>query len=381
MLKTVLILGGGMGGVVTANVLKRAAGPDARVVIVDRNDEYHFAGMYPMLLIGERNPRRITRRLGDLARKGIEFIRADVREVETENRTVVTNQGPLSYDYLVMSPGVEFYPQEIPGFSEHAFNVYAFEDVVRAASRAALFKQGHIVLFVPGPCFRFPLGPYEFIFQLDQFFRQRGIRDRVSLSLVTFDPRPFPQASPLVGESVTRMLHKREIGIRTSTRVIRVEPGELVTEDGARIAGDLFLGIAPHKAPSVIQSTGLADADGWAQVHPSTLETGCPGVYAIGDGTAIRMPASGEYAPKAGIFAHYQAEVVARNITRHIRGKGPGFAYTGKGALIMFSGSGKARYSSVRYFQNPPLFTLLEPTTAAYWAKLAFERYWLSRWF
>jgi len=381
MPKTVLILGGGMGGVVAANVLKRAAGADAHVVVVDRNEEYHFAGMYPMLLIGERNPRRITRRLSHLARKGIEFVHADVREIDTAKRILVTGQRELTYDYLVMSPGVEFHPEEIQGFTEYAFNVYAFEDVVRAASRVALFKQGQIVLFVPGPCLRFPPGPYEFILQLDQFFRQKGMRDRVSLSLVTVEQRPIPHAGQAVGQSVERMLHQRGIQIHTGIRVVRVEPEALVTEDGGRISGDLFLGIAPQRAPSIIRSTGLEDANGWAKVDPSTLETACPGVYAIGDAAGIRMPASGEYALKAGIFAHYQAEVVTRNIARHIRGKGRSFLYTGKGALMMFSGYGTARYSSIRYFHNPPLFTLLRPTRAAYWTKLAFEKYWLSRWF
>jgi len=96
----------------------------------------------------------------------------------------------------------------------------------------------------------------------------------------------------------------------------------------------------------------------------------------------LKLPVMKVWAPKTGIFAHYQGEVVARNIAALIAGEHPSFRYTAKGFCIMITGSGRARYSTVRYYTEPkPRITLLRPTRAAYLAKLALEKYWLTRWF
>jgi len=118
------------------------------------------------------------------------------------------------------------------------------------------------------------------------------------------------------------------------------------------------------------------------EVNPSTLETGIPNVYAIGDVTAIKLPVLEAYAPKAGIFAHYQGEVVARNIACIAQGLSPKYRYTGKGSCIMHTGFGRARYSTVHYFAKPkPFITLLRPSRISYLGKIAFEKYWLNFWF
>jgi sulfide:quinone oxidoreductase len=74
------------------------------------------------------------------------------------------------------------------------------------------------------------------------------------------------------------------------------------------------------------------DKDGWVKVNQNSLETSYKGVYAVGDAAAIKLPVIGVNAPKAGIFAHYQAEVVARNIALLAQEKETKYKYTGKGA-------------------------------------------------
>lgn len=331
-MQKVLILGSGMGGIVAANVLKRVASPGTQVLVVNRNNLYHFPGAFPLLLIGQREPQDITRDLRrSLAKKGIEFLQAEVVEINPAKRQITTTRGKLGYDYLVISLGVDYHPETVPGFSQYAFNVYEFEDVLRARKEISSFPEGRIVLFISSLPFKCPPAPYEIIFLLDQYFRQRGNRRKISLTMVTPEPGPEPLAGPLVGQSVRRMLVERGIDLRTEAKVLALEPEALVLDHGVRIPGDLFLGIAPHWSPDVIRKTNLVDAYGWVEVNPKTLRTRFPEVYAVGDVTGIRLPVLGVYAPKAGIFAHYQAEVVARNIGQQLQGLAQTFKYTGKG--------------------------------------------------
>lgn len=327
----VLVLGGGIGGIVASTILKRTLGPDAKVTVIDKNDRHHFAASFGLLMIGKRQPEDITRDLKELQGKGIEFIKTEVLGLDLSKREVATGRGKLGYDYLIISLGVEFHPEAVPGFSKYAFNVYEFEDVVMLSKELANFKRGEIVLFVSSLPYRCPPAPYEMVFLLDQYFRQRGNRDAVGLTLVTPEPVPESLAGPLVSQSVRRMLASRDIDLRMGAKVLELEDDALILDQGVRIPGDLFLGIAPHWGPSVLRVTDLVDESGWVNVDHSTLKTKYPEVYAIGDNAAIRLPVLGVYAPKAGVFAHYQAEVVARNIARVIRGQEPNFRYTGKG--------------------------------------------------
>lgn len=329
-IKNTLVLGGGVGGIVASQVLKKALGDDMTVTVVDREDKHYFPASYPFLLIGKKKPEEITRDLNRLSKKGVEFVHAEVKSVDPAKKEVTTDKGAMSCDYLIIALGAEYNPGTVPGFAENSYNIYDFKDVVKAAQALSQFKEGHIVLFISSLPFKCPPAPAEIMFLLDQFFRERGIRSKVDLTLVTPEPTPEPLAGPLVGQSVRKMLADRGINLRTLAKVLALEPGRLILDHG-NITGDLFLGIAPHRTTRALRETDLVDEYGWVKVDPSTLQTVYPDIYAIGDAAAVKLPVMGVDAPKAGIFAHYQAEVVARNIALQARGKKPVHRYTGKG--------------------------------------------------
>lgn len=379
VLKTI-VLGGGTGGIVASQVLKKALGKDMHVTVIDRNDKHTFSSSYPLLLVGKRTPQSITRNLSNLEKKGVEFLNAEINGIDPAKKLVNTSKGNLNCDYMIISLGVECRPETVPGFSRYAYNIYDFYEVARAYKMISRFQEGHLVLFISSIPFKCPPAPYEMILLIDEFFRQKGIRSKIDLTIVTPEPSPEPLAGPLVGQSVRKMLADRDIKLLTQAKVLALEPGKLLL-DHTTIKGDLFLGIASHQTPVVLQKTDLVDDFGWVTVDKYTLQTMYPDVYAIGDAAAIKLPVIGADAPKAGIFAHYQAEVVARNIALKVRGKKPVYKYKGKGACIMNTGFGRARYSSVNYYKEPaPFITLMSPMYPAYWGKLIFEKYWLNRW-
>ncbi|HBV89355.1 MAG TPA: pyridine nucleotide-disulfide oxidoreductase [Desulfosporosinus sp.] len=379
-MKKTLILGGGIGGIVAANALKKHMGASMQVTVVDRETNHYFASSFPLLMIGEKNPSTITRELKQLRRKKIEVLNSEVTKLDLPGHRVTTNQGDLYYDHLVISLGVEYHPEAVSGFSEFALNAYDLKDVIKINNRLNNFSSGQIVLFISSAPYKCPPAPYEIMFLLDQFFRSRRFRHKVKLTIVTPDYSPEPLAPPKVGQRVRKMLKEKGIELITEAKVLKVEKNVLILDHGTKIHADLLLGIAPHWTPEVLRDTDLVDSRGFVKVNPFTLETRYPSVYAIGDANAIRLPVMGAYAPKAGVFAHAQADVVARNIILSSRGLKPKYQYKGKGMCIMNTGFGRACYSSVHYYKKPrPFITLLRPTTLAYWAKVAFEKYWFIR--
>ena len=382
-MKRTLILGGGAGGVVAANILKKLVGPTMRVTLVDRETNHHYASSYPRVMIGERQPDEITRRLKLLEDKRIEFRHCEVQELDLAGHRVITDKHVLEYDYLVISLGVEYNLETVPGFKEYALNIYDFRAVAKMKQILDEFSFGKIVLFISSLPYKCPPAPYEIMLLLDQYFRQRGIRHKVKLTIVTPEIFPEPLAGPKVSQKVKKMLLQRRIELITEAKVIALEKNTLLLDHNTRIPADLLLGIAPHWTPQAIRNTDLVDKNGFINVDPFTLETKYKGVYAIGDAAAIKLPVLGSYAPKAGgVFAHAQAKVVARNIASLAQGDEPDSYYDGKGFCVMNVGFCKGCYSSVRYYTKPgPVITLMRPTKAAYLLKVGFEKYWLSCWF
>src|SRR3990170_7985428 len=117
-LKTVLILGAGVGGLVAANRLRRLLAKEHRVVLVDRSPVYTFAPSFVWVMMGTRDGRRISRDLRALSKKGIEFVMAEVRGLDTANKKVRLDDREESYDYLVIALGAQYSSEEVPGLSQ-----------------------------------------------------------------------------------------------------------------------------------------------------------------------------------------------------------------------------------------------------------------------
>lgn len=380
-MKKTLILGGGIGGIVAANILNKAAGSSMQVTVVDRERNHYYAPSFPPLMIGERKPAQITRELKRLEEKKIKVLQREIKRLDLYGHRVATDQGDLTYDYLVIALGVEYHPETVPGFSQFALNAYDFHDIIKINQRLNNFSSGQIVLFISSSPYKCPPAPYEIMFLLDQFYRQRGLRHKITLSLVTPDFSPEPLAGPKVGQSLRKLLAEKGIDLITEAKVLEVKKNTLILDHGTAVPADLLLGVAPHWTPEVLRVTDLADKSGFVEADLRTLETRYPGVFVVGDAAAIRLPVIGAYAPKAGVFAHFQADVVGRNIALLAKGLKPKYSFRGHGTCIVNTGFGRARYSSVNFYNRPsPSISLWKPTRAAYWAKKALEKFWLSRW-
>ena len=123
--RTIVILGGGVGGVIAARELRRRLQRPHRIVLVDREREHLFAPSLLWLMVGQRKAASIRRPLKRLERKGIEVRIGEVERIDAASRRVTLAGGEaLVADYLVISLGAELDPASIPGLAEAGCNFY-----------------------------------------------------------------------------------------------------------------------------------------------------------------------------------------------------------------------------------------------------------------
>ncbi|NKE70144.1 NAD(P)/FAD-dependent oxidoreductase [Candidatus Manganitrophus noduliformans] len=381
--KTILILGGGIGGQVAANLLRKKIARDHRVILIDRKREYVFSPSLLWLMVGQRKLEQIRRPLESLARKGIEVVQADVTRIDPTGRTVVADDRAFSYDDLIISLGADLAPETIPGLRDTAHLFYEPSGAERLWEAVRGIEGGRVVILIAATPFKCPAAPYEAAMLLADYFRKRGLEKKCDISIYTPEPLPMPVAGPVMGNAVKQMVEERGIAFHPMMKISSVEwsTRELLFENGQRTRYDLLVAVPPHRAPQVTKDSGLAGESGWIPVDPRTLKTRYEGVYAIGDITSIMLPV-GKPLPKAGVFAHHQAETVAKNIAAEIAGGNASEAFDGHGYCFLEMGSGRAGFAGGNFYALPaPQIKLRRPGYHWHWGKVLFERWWLKHWF
>ena len=381
--KTVVILGGGVGGLVTAKELRKRLGKEHRVVLVDKGGEHIF---WPSLLwvqVGLRDPYKIMRDLARLEKKGIDVVKGQVESIGPEQRTVRVNENELESDYLVISLGADLAPEQVPGLEDAGFNLYSMEGAVAIRDARADLIEGRLVVLTARVPYKCPAAPYEAAMLLEHDLRKRKVRDRVEVSIYAAEPAPMGVAGPEASQGVRQLVEERNIIYYPQHQVSEVEStsGTLRFTNGAEAHYEFLVYIPPHVAPKVVKDAGLTGESGWVPVDRHTMETSFPGVYAIGDVTGIPLGV-GQPLPKAGVFAHGQGEAVAQSIAAQVTGKGAPGRFDGQGECFVETGGGKAGFGRGNFYADPaPMVKFHKPTHLRHAGKVLFEKYWLWRWF
>lgn len=215
---------------------------------------------------------------------------------------------------------------------------------------------------------------------IDALLRRRGLRSAVDIALHSAEPGPMGVAGPEASAAVRAMVEQKGIAYHPEHLIARAEPRRVLFTDGASVDFDLLVYVPPIRPPSVLADSALVDDSGWVRVDRHTLETRFPGVYAIGDVTLIPL-AMGKSLPRAGVFAHAQAEVVARNIVRTVEGKAPSERFDGHGACFIETGDGRAGFGAGNFYAEPhPTIQMRRPGWLWHAGKVLFEKQVMWQW-
>lgn len=384
--QTVVILGGGVGGLVTANELARRLPSSHRIVLVERSARHAFAPSFLWLMTGDRGANQITRDVRALLRPRVEVVQAEARAIDVAARRVEADGWTIDYDHLVIALGAQLAPEAIPGLSEAAHTFYTLEGAERLRAALDDFTGGSVAVVVSALPYKCPGAPHEGAMLLGDHFRRRSLRGKVDLHLFTPEPQAMPVAGPELGAAVDGMLRSRGIAFHPSHKLTAVDPGrrELAFDGKPAMHYDLLVAIPPHRGPGIVRDAGLANEAGWVPVDRRTLATAREGVYAIGDVTAIPIPGRWKpdvplMLPKAGVFAHDHARVVARRIAAAMTGVRAEEEFCGDGYCMLEAGEDLAGFAFGNFFGEPaPDVRLRRIGKAWHLGKVLFEHWWLA---
>lgn len=384
--RAIVILGGGVGGLVAANEIRRLLPATHRITVIDKNPLHAFAPSFLWLMTGARTTSQITRELPSLLRPGIEFMPGNVEAIDPDLRQVLVGAERIAYDYLVVALGAELCPEVVPGLGESAHTFYTYEGAADLRETLLRFRGGRVAVVVSSLPYKCPAAPHEAAMLIADVLRKQGLGKRTELHLFTPEAQPMPVAGPQLGQAVKQMLESRGIAFHPLCKLTAVETErrEIAFDGGESFAYNLLVAIPPHRAPRVVREAGLTNEAGWVPVDSASLMTRDPRVYALGDVTSI--PIRGRWKPdmplmlpKAGVFAHAQAKVVAERITAEIRGTESNARFCGEGYCMLEAGEDLAGFAFGNFFgETAPEIQLRQIGKAWHWGKVLFEKWWLS---
>jgi len=350
----IVILGGGTGGTLTANRLRKALPHDAAITVVDENEQHVYQPGLLFVPFGLTHPEDIIRARSRQLHKGIDFHQSGIDRVDIDADQVHLADGTtLGYDVLVVATGSRLVPEETegllgPGWMEKVFTFYDVPGSSALETALADFDGGRLVINVIDLPIKCPVAPLEFCFLADWYFTERGIRDRVQITYVT--PLDGAFTKPTASRALGGMLDERNIELITEFNTGEVDGagGRLISYDEREVPFDLAVVIPVHSgAAYVAASPGLGDELDFVLTDEHTLQSKVrPNIFAIGDGTSLPIS-------KAGSVTHFEGEVLVENIQRFVAGEELDASYDGHANCFIETGFHKAMLIDFNYDQEP----------------------------
>ncbi|MGC8471514.1 MAG: NAD(P)/FAD-dependent oxidoreductase [Acidimicrobiales bacterium] len=355
MAQRIVILGGGTGGTLLANRLRRAYGRhEASIAVVDRDDRHIYQPGQVPVAFGIGQPKDIVRSRRRQLRAGIDFHETEIDHVDLEADQVHLAGGDvLDYDVLVVATGARLAPEATPGLTGPGWmeKVLTFYDLEGAAALSAAlerFDEGRLVVGVVDMPIKCPVAPLEFCLLADWYFTERHVRDRIEITFLS--PLPSLFAAPIADASVERLFADKRVGQETDLHIAEVDGanGRIVDAGGREVGFDLAVVVPSFRGASYVgRSPGLGNDRDFIEVDTKTLQSAVhPNVFAIGD--AADLPTS-----KTGSVAHFEGEIVVRNIRRFLAGEPPDAHYDGHGTGFIETGFHKAMLLDSNYTTQP----------------------------
>ena len=385
MSKKIVVLGGGTGGTIISNNLRRHLPKDWDITLIDRDDRHIYQPGMLFVPFGIQKSNTLVRSRKKYILPGVNFVIDEITHIYPDKKEVKTKNHKFSYDFLIISTGCRIVPEENDGlmdaWGKNAFSFYTIEAAEMLRKKLKEFDGGKLVMNIAELPFKCPVAPIEFVFLADWYFKNKGIRNKTEIEFVTPLPGAFtkPKASAVFIESAK----SKNIKITTSFELNAVNGNEKYIESvkGDKVSFDTLVIVPSTIGDNVISESGMDDGIGYVPTHHNTLKAlKHDSIYVIGDATNV--PTS-----KAGSVAHYEADVVVFNIMSEIHGVKPEEIYDGHSTCFIVYSKGTSSLIDFNYkieplhgkFPAPKFgpFSLLKETKMNWYGKLGFEAlYW-----
>ena len=399
-MSTIVVLGGGIGGISTAFELKDELGDQHEIVLVSDQDNFEFTPSNPWVAVKWRKPEAIRLDLGELMPKhGIRFVGKAAKRVQPESHNLLLeDDSVLPYNYLVIASGPRLAFDEIPGLGPHGGYTNSVCKTDHATMMAEKFEE---FCADPGPvvvgaaqgasCY----GPaYEYTFIIETELRKRKIRDKVPMFYTT--PEPYIGHLGLDGVGDTKGMLESEMRDRhvkwyTNSRIDEVQDGLIkitqVNDDGSdKVSHEIefkhsmilpaFTGIE-----AVMGVDGLSNPRGFIIVDEYQRNPTFPDIFAVG--VCVAIPPVGATAlpvgvPKTGYMIESMVTAAVQNIVELMEGRDPTHTATWNAFCLADFGDRGVAFMALP--QIPPRNTNWSGSGKwVHWAKIGFEKYYLRK--
>lgn len=387
-MKKILILGAGTAGTIMANKLRKALDRDEwSITVIDREKTHYYQPGFLFIPFGLYNKSDVIKPKADFFPVGVNVIYQEIDKVEAEqNRVLLTDGKVMEYDVLIVASGAHLKPEETPGMKDklwhkEIFDFYTLEGALALHEYFKSWEGGKLVMAITEMPFKCPVAPIEFVCLAEAYFTQRGMRDKVEISLVT--PLAGAFTKPVATQMLSELLKEKNINIVPDFYIEHIDNDnkKLVSYDEQEVPFDVLTIVPMNKGADFIERSGLGDDMNFVPVNKHTLQhQQYANMFVIGDAAAL--PTS-----KAGSVAHFEAEILTENILSFIESRPLKAHFDGHSNCYIETGYGKGALIDFNYDTEPlpgtfPLpgigpFGLLKNTKINHYGKLMFRWiYW-----
>ena len=356
-MKHIVILGGGVGGTLTANLLARRLRPrldrrDVEITVVDPNAAHVYQPGFMYIAMGGERAERLQKPERALLDKRIRLVVDAAVRVDEASQTIILRGGAvMPYDELILATGSQIVPEQIEHFASEAHHFYTADAALKLRAALDRFEGGKVVVGIASMPYKCPPAPLEVAFLIEAELRERGLRHGSEIHYCSPIGRAFTIES--VSEMATPILAEKGIELHTFFNVETIDPARKVIAslEGEELSYDLLVLVPPHRGAPFLIDSGLAPAPGgWLPTDRFTLRVGGrPNVHALGDATDLPLS-------KAGSTAHFEAPVVVEAVVAAIEHREPaGKHATYEGNVMCFFEVGDGKGTLLRFdYEHPP---------------------------
>lgn len=375
------ILGGGIGGIVALHELSKKISEkkNCEIFLIEKEEHFLFAPSLPWVVAGYRQPHQLKRKIKTFANRNVSILYGQVENIDPQKKYVTVNNKEYLFDFILIALGAETKATE--DLNNSGYNIFTSDGVQSLNEKLKNINEGKIAVLISSLPFKCPASPYETAMLIEYFIRKKRVRERTEITLYSPESFPLPVAGEKVGEAVKQLLKQKRINYLNNHQFVSAGENQLLFSNGSKYEFDLLAFTPKISSPSFLQGNPLIGNSGWIEVNKNNLETKFADVYAIGDITSIPLE-MGKPLPKAGVFAHYQAEVVAHNISQKINGGKNYKSFNGYGECFVEMGDHFAGYAKGNFYASPmPNVEIKKPGYRWHWGKVWFEKYWWFKYF
>ncbi|MFH2095537.1 MAG: FAD/NAD(P)-binding oxidoreductase [Bacteroidota bacterium] len=388
-MKRIVILGAGTAGTMMANKLRKELDREEwEITIVDQLKTHYYQPGFLFIPFGIYKKEDVIKPKSDFFPSGVKVIYTQIERVAPDEKKVYLDHGSqvLKYDFLIIATGARTAPEETEGLNgelwyKEIFDFYTIEGAVSLAEYLKTWKGGRLVVNISELPYKCPVAPLEFVFLADAFFSERGMRDKVDITLVT--PLPGAFTKPKATKLLSRLLEEKNISIIPDFNIASVDNKEkkIIDYAGLEVPFDLLVSVPTNKGDDMVERSGLGDDLNFIPTDKHTMQAvGYDNIFVLGD--ASNIPTS-----KAGSVAHFAGEILTENIICAIEGRPFTASFDGHANCYIVTGHGMGTLIDFNYETEPlpgtfPLpgvgpFGLLKVSRMNHYGKMIFRwMYW-----